>query len=250
MRVRSFSDFDYFFSEISVAESLDRLSSVISRMRISYDLAHIVYHAIHIPGGGPANPILIPTYSPEWVERYKAKNYFRIDPVVLAGRKNFLPVDWSEVDRESEDAQDFFAQAERFEVGRHGVTLPIRAAAGERALLTITSNKPYQQWQRIRVGYIREFQTLAYYIHDRACCLSGYREIGKGPSLSRRELQCMELIAQGFVPKRVAEHLGISDVAVRFNLRSACYKLKCATTSQAIAKLVNREQIDPHNLFS
>jgi DNA-binding CsgD family transcriptional regulator len=250
VKVRSFPDFDYFLAEISAAASLEHLSSIISEMRIAYDLAHMVYHAVHIPGDAPANPILLPTYSPEWIERYLEKNYFRIDPVVHAGRKNFLPVDWSEVDRESREAQDFFAQADRFEVGRHGVTLPIRAAAGERALLTITSNRNVRQWQRLRTGYIREFQNLAYYIHDRACTLSGYRQVDDGQNLSAREFQCLELIAQGFVPKRVGEQLGVTDVAVRLHLRSACYKLKCATTHQAIAKLVNRELIDPQSFYT
>ncbi len=55
MKMRSFSDFEHFLSEISVAESLERLSTVISQMRISHDLAHIVYHAIYIPSGGPAH---------------------------------------------------------------------------------------------------------------------------------------------------------------------------------------------------
>lgn len=250
VKVRSFPDFDYFLAEISTAQNLERLSSIISEMRIAYDLAHIVYHAVHIPGDAPANPILLPTYSPEWVERYLEKNYFRIDPVVHAGRKNFLPVDWAEVDRESREGQDFFAQADRFEVGRHGVTLPIRAAAGERALLTITSNRNARWWQCIRTGYIREFGSLAYYIHDRACTLSGYRQADDSKNLSARELQCLELIAQGFVPKRVGEQLGVTDVAVRLHLRAACYKLNCATTHQAIAKLVNRELIDPQSLYT
>ena len=62
VKVRSFPDFDYFLAEISTAQNLERLSSIISEMRIAYDLAHIVYHAVHIPGDAPANPILLPTY--------------------------------------------------------------------------------------------------------------------------------------------------------------------------------------------
>ncbi|MBU6418773.1 MAG: autoinducer binding domain-containing protein [Proteobacteria bacterium] len=247
---RELPDFDHFLCRITTAASLDDLSAIVAEMRVAYGLAHIVYHAVHIPGGVPANPILIPTYSPEWVERYKAGNYFRIDPVVLAGRKNSLPVDWSDVDHESKEAREFFKQADRFEVGRHGVTLPIRAAAGERGLLTITSNKSVKNWQRVRGTYIREFQTFASYLHDRACILSGYRSTDDGAALSPRELQCLELMAHGFAPKRTAEHLGITDDAVRMYLRSACCKLKCATSHQAIAKLIHREIIDPQVIYN
>ena len=80
------------------------------------------------------------TYDPGWIARYKDNDYFKIDPVVICGTKSFLPLDWSHLDRESAVARGFFAEADRFDVGRQGITLPVRGAGGERALFTITAN--------------------------------------------------------------------------------------------------------------
>jgi hypothetical protein len=62
------------------------------------------------------------------------QDYFRIDPVVIAGRNRFLPIDWLTVEHDKPEARHLFAEAESYGVGRHGITLPIRGPAGERAL--------------------------------------------------------------------------------------------------------------------
>ena len=58
------------------------------------------------------------------------QDYFRIDPVVIAGRNRFLPIDWLTVEHDKPEARHLFAEAESYGVGRHGITLPIRGPAG------------------------------------------------------------------------------------------------------------------------
>ncbi len=140
--------FEATLEQISQAATLDDLSSLMSELRGAYGLAHIVYHAVHLPAVQKPNPILLLTYDSEWVKRYTERDYFRIDPVVRHGRSGFLPLDWSEVDHESLEARRFFREAERYDVGRNGMTLPIRGPGGERALVTLTSNAATTEWNR------------------------------------------------------------------------------------------------------
>ena len=232
-------------TQIGAANSLAEIQNVVARIRKIYHLANIAYHALYIPGVKVFNPILVLTYQPEWVERYKNRDYFKIDPVVVSGTKGFLPLDWADLDRDNRVARDFFAEADRFAVGRQGMTWPVRGTGGERALFTITANMSAREWEERRIAYKREFQMIAHYMHDRIVKIFGYRDVKPTPSLSRREITCLELAAQGATSKQTGALLKISDRAVRLFLSSACTKLECANTHQAIARMVSLEILRP-----
>ena len=231
--------------QIGQAESLAAMQKIAGNICDVYNLANIAYHALYIPGAKVFNPILVLTYDPDWIARYTDNDYFKIDPVVVCGTKSFLPLDWACLDRESAVTRSFFAEADRFDVGRQGITLPVRGASGERALFTITANMSMREWDKRRVGYMKEFQMIAHYMHDRIVELSGYRNDKPKPVLSAREMACLELASQGAAVKQIAGRLGISDRAVRLFFNSACAKLNCATIHQAVAKTVSLEMLRP-----
>jgi DNA-binding CsgD family transcriptional regulator len=248
-RLVMIADDDDCFAEIVMkideASSLAAMQKIFSNICKVYDLANIAYHALYIPGAKVYNPILVLTYDPGWIARYKDNDYFKIDPVVVSGTKGFLPLDWAHLDHESVVARNFFAEADRYNVGRQGITLPVRAAAGERALFTITANMTEREWDKRRVGYMKEFQMIAHYVHDRVIKLSGYREAERKQILSPREMTCLEYAAQGSTVKQIADRLRITDRTVRLYLTSGCAKLNCATIPQAVAKTVSREMLRP-----
>ncbi|WP_165602009.1 helix-turn-helix transcriptional regulator [Methylobacterium indicum] len=225
--------------QILLARSTLELNTILRAIRSDFDVANIAYHAVSIPAHDARNAILIMTYEDAWVQRYTARDYFLVDPVVRAGVKGFLPLDWSEVDRSSPEAQQFFREADAHHVGREGMTLPVRGPAGERALFTVTSNLSGQEWKAKRLLCMRDFQILAHFLHNRAVELAGYRS--KQAVLSVREVQCLERIATGRNVKQVASELGLSISAVNLYLRSARSKLKCASVAEAVVKATRVE---------
>jgi LuxR family transcriptional regulator, quorum-sensing system regulator RaiR len=231
-------DFEQARREIERAASVNELSAVLVGLRDESGLAHLVYHAAHVPAFEKVNPLLVLTYDDAWVKRYVERDYFRIDPVVLAGQKSFLPIDWLTVEHSSKEARHFFSEAQSYGVGRHGFTLPIRGPAGERALFTITTNATDEHWHRWRFSHLRDFHLLAHYFHDRAMRLAGLRYDHVMRPLSPREKQCLERLVQGQVPGQIADALGLSVSAVHAYLRTARRKLECATIEQAIAKAI------------
>jgi len=54
------------------------------------------------------------------------------------------------------------------------------------------------------------------------------------PLLSRRQKECLQLIAEGFTARAIAAELNISIRMVRFHLSAARVKLNAVSTSQAI----------------
>lgn len=231
------------YQAIEKAASVGELFAVLFDLRNESGLAHIVYHAASVPAFDKINALVLPTYDDAWVNRYFERDYFHIDPVVAEAQRGFLPIDWMTVERLSKQARHFFAEAESFGVGRHGFTLPIRGPAGERALFTITSNDPEEDWQRWRLSRLRDFHLLAHYFHDRAMRIAGLRCAHAMRPLSPREKHCLESVMHGERPAQVADALGLSVGAIEACLHTARQKLECSTVEQAIAKAVRLEII-------
>lgn len=228
---------------IERAVDVDGLLRVLFDLRDESGLANLVYHATSVPASGKANPLLLLTYDDAWVRRYFDRDYFSIDPVLVAGRRGFLPIDWMTVEHSSKEARHFFKEAESYGVGRHGFTLPIRGLAGERALFTITTNATDEHWHRWRFSHLHDFHLLSHYFHDRAMRLAGLRSENVLRPLSPREKQCLESLVQGRAPGQMADALGLSLSAVHAYLRAARQKLECNTIEQAIAKATRLDMI-------
>jgi len=228
---------------ISEAGALDNLAAILADLRKPFELANFVYHAIRFPGSALPNAILL-TCTPEWTRRYIEQGYFRIDPVVVFGRRGFLPFDWSQVDHASPEACEFFKDAARFGVGRQGITIPVRGPGGERALFSMTSNASDEKWVEQRIGFMHRFQAMAQFVHDRAAQLSGLRLNSIDLQLSHRERQSLQGIADGLTPKQIAAKFHLSTTAINFYLKSARHKLHCASIPQAVFKAACLELLE------
>jgi DNA-binding CsgD family transcriptional regulator len=236
-------EFDEARQAIERARSIAELSAVLHDWRDESGLTHLVYHAAFVPAFEKSNALLLLTYADAWVKRYVERDYFRIDPVVHAGNKGFLPIDWLTVEHHTKEARHFFAEAESHGVGRHGFTLPIRGPAGERALFTINANVTDEHWHQWRFSYLRDVHLLAQYFHDRAMRLAGLRDEHVLRPLAPREKLCLENVINGLAPGQIAAALGLSLSAVHAYLRAARLKLECATIEQAIAKAIHLDII-------
>lgn len=172
------------------------------------------------------------TYSKEWEIRYFDREYLRIDPVA-DGINRKLPFDWQAV-AGTASLQWLFAEAESFGVGRQGVSVPMRGASGERALITLTSFHSDREWETRRWRYQAFVSAFAPYLHELALLLHDRRP--RKVRLSFRQRQCLELYARGCVPKQIAACLGISSSMTREHLHSARRKLGSLTLSSAVVR--------------
>ncbi|NTJ11746.1 LuxR family transcriptional regulator [Rhizobium lusitanum] len=218
-----------------VGSSAD-LNAALAEIRDRYQFAHLAFLVVRLGNRADIHPFYCTTYPEEWTSLYLRKNYFEIDPVIELSRTGFLPVDWSNLDRQSARTRDFFKEAESFYIGRHGLTVPIRGPSGERSLFSVTSNLLRPAWRKLRSSSNHDLQILSHYLHEKALSVSGLRTSGGYRKLSRREQECLQLLARGFVSKRIAVRLQISENAVRLYLKLAKRKLNATTTYQAIAR--------------
>lgn len=59
-------------------------------------------------------------------------------------------------------------------------------------------------------------------------------------TLTPREIQVLELVAEGLPNKRIAERLGISDQTVKFHIGSISAKLGASNRTDAVRRAVRR----------
>lgn len=212
------------------------LNVALADIRDRYQFAHLVFLVVRLANRTDTHPFYCTTYPEEWTSLYLDRNYFEIDPVIELSRTGFLPVDWSNLDRRSASTRSFFKEAGSFDIGRHGLTVPIRGPGGERSLFSVTSNLPMPEWRKLRLSSNHDLQILSHYLHEKALSASGLRTNGGHRKLSRREQECLQLLAHGLVSKRIAAKLQISENAVRLYLKLAKRKLDAKTMYQAIAR--------------
>jgi len=223
-------------ARLRTAKHPDQLGRALRELCGSYGLSHMTFLVASVPGRPERYPYYCSTYPDAWTEAYIGRNYFGIDPVIDILRWGHLPVDWSSLDWQSPSAAQLFREAGSHTIGPHGLTIPVRGPHGERCLFSVTSNRRRRDWSRLRVDGIHELIILSHYLHETVLTVTGLRDTGKVRELSRRERQCLELLAMGRISKQIAAALGISESAVRQYLRSARLKVGASTSHQAIAK--------------
>lgn len=224
-------------SAVDSVSTLAELETVIASIRDCYRLSHLVFHVVRLGASDADHPLILSTYPPAWTEYYVENDFFAVDPVVAISRVGLLPVDWSSLDRKTATTRRFFREADTYGVGRFGLTVPVRGPRGERSLLTATSNLREHAWRALRADCESDLQLLAPYIHKKALSVSGLGADAM-QNLSRRQLECLDLLAQGRLPKQIAAHLAISESSVRLHLRLARRKLGVLTTTQAVGRAV------------
>jgi DNA-binding CsgD family transcriptional regulator len=223
--------------ELRTLSASDDVHVALKRITERYGLKHVAYLAHSLPGRSHKDPLIAVTYSTEWIKRYSELHYMKHDPVVARGLSSMMPVDWSEVDLTGFHVRRLFADAREFGVGRHGMTFPIRGRYGDQAIFSITSDETDAEWDRIKRLFMRDFQVLAYHVHQ----LVLRAETAEVPSvkLSPREIDCLRWAGLGKTAAEIAQILGIGVRTTRFYLENARYKLGAINVTNAVAKAIS-----------
>lgn len=219
------------------------LYPALGELCVRYNMSHMTFLVVSSGGASDSYPYYCTTYPDTWTANYVDKGYFDIDPVLDVMRWGFLPVDWSSLCDQSVRSYPLFKEARAYGIGSQGLTIPIRGSNGERSLFSLTSRLPRREWSRLRDSSIYEVQIVSHYLHETVFQAIGFREFDRPRRLSRRESQCLRLLAMGRISKQIAADLGISENSVKLYLRSARLKLGAVTSHQAVARASFQELI-------
>ncbi|MCC6306410.1 MAG: LuxR family transcriptional regulator [Rhodobacteraceae bacterium] len=225
-----------FIERLQAVASLEALQRLILDLRSAYEVEHVVYHAVNAEGGQYA----VLTYPPAWVDRYIARDYARLDPVVQGCYRRFTPVDWKALDWTPRPVRAFLGEAIEHGVGNQGLSVPIRGPGGQFALFTISHRARDGDWLRLAGRNQGDLILIAHYINQKALEIARGTDALRQAALSPRETDALTLLAMGYSRARAADSLAISEHTLRAYVESARLKLGAANTIQAVATALTR----------
>jgi len=216
----------------SIIEETPDVEVTVSRLRDCIGVDHFVYHSSKLGTSPSVDPYIRLTYPATWIKRYLTMGYVDVDPVLREGFRRTLPFDWSEVEITDAATLAFMTDALAHGVGPYGLSIPVRSKHGHRGLVSVSSACSAEEWAAYRRANLDLLIEIANRLHQHVI-----REVfGEDrPNLTAREIECLRLTAAGKHAGEIATILSISPHTARDHLKSARFKLDCATSTQAVS---------------
>jgi LuxR family transcriptional regulator, quorum-sensing system regulator CinR len=215
-----------------IDETLD-MDVAIAELRDLIGVEHLVYHSSKLGASPSVDPYIRLTYPAAWIKRYLQMGYVDLDPVLREGFLRTLPFDWSELRVAGDKEVAFMMDALAHGVGPFGMSIPLRSKRGHRGLFSLSSSGPEEAWRAFRKTSLPSLIDVANRLHRRVI-----REVfgEEHVHLTSREVECLHWTSLGKDAGEIATILQISPHTVRDFLKSARFKLDCASSAQAVSK--------------
>lgn len=221
-----------------LGNNTDDLADIMRAIAAELGVSHIA-HVYFAANKSSETSVLtaVVTYSREWQTRYFLKRYQAVDPVMKHGVTAILPFDWETLVGDDPAIADFFADAVRHQVGRNGLSIPVRNRKKMQACVSFTSDHSKLEWEFFKKNNMMTLQHLSALI-DSAASNANSKLPPSPVHLSRREEQCLIWAARGKTHQEVADILGLSLGSVKTHLDTSRHKLHCINLTHAVGVAV------------
>jgi LuxR family quorum sensing-dependent transcriptional regulator len=180
----------------------------------------------------------------EWAERYVARNYVAIDPVIALTQRSLNPFTWTEATGGQTDEQAAMMH-EATEFGLvEGFAVPIYSVSGFQAIVTFGA----RSWT-MTLPEKRALHLVAIYAHNAIRSrLPGINDGSEGRhggkvQLTGREVDCLKWSAAGKTATEISAITGVAPRTVEHHLERAAAKLNAVNKTQAVAKAIRQRII-------
>lgn len=234
---------EYFSNRLEEFRASEGQEQFLSDLAERFGFSNLTYFFLgsRIVNGSPGK--LITTYAKEWQDHYFTMNYDEIDPIVLFGMKAFLPLDWSLIPKVKKTAKRFFGEAMEFGISDLGVTIPVRGANAETALVSLNTDMSPQDWKLFLKEHVADATYFSNLLH-REVLHSFPGACGEAKvELSLREKEVLQWAGAGKSSWETSTILGLSPRTVEHYLGNAASKLGAATKTQTVTKAIAQGHI-------
>lgn len=178
-----------------------------------------------------------------WTHTYVNQSLFETDPVYLACVESTLPVWWDNeggfvydrapLMRVSERA--VLKKCQRFTGVRGGISVPVHSCGGGLGYVVFVCERPINELLDMRESVDNELLGAAHRLHAKfRIAVPTTNQVGV--TLTRREVECLRLSAEGKTLEEIAQLINLSYSTIRFHLRRAGDKLGALDRVHAVAK--------------
>lgn len=175
----------------------------------------------------------------EWYDRYLAMGHYRFDPCVRKCRETIHAFMWSELpDNDLKPRQRLVLnEAADFKM-RDGFCIPIHRPSEAPAVITLSGEDV-----RMNASEQMIVEVLSNQLFRRICRLAGRYTDGPENSLTARELEVMQAVADGKSAADAGCIMGVSKHTIERHLLNIRVKTDSSNTTHAVAKALRAHQI-------
>lgn len=170
-----------------------------------------------------------------WIERYTAREYEKVDPAFRHAHTHVTPVIWSNLctrDTPAEQRQ-YLCDARDHNIG-NGVSFPIQTKNGDNAILSFANSVDRPDTDGTILRMLAEGSLIATFVHDSTRrIVDKQRNVLQAP-LTHRELECLRWIAIGKSNWEIAMIFGMTEHGVIYYVRKLLWKLGVSSRHQAV----------------
>ncbi len=234
-----------FVSNMDAADNLDVIVAMFDKLIVKYGYEYFRCAEI-LRRNNPLDPyVAFGEINEDWCERYREKRYVFSDSTVQLGLQSKYPFAWSDVrdkKRISSISKRIFEEAETEFGYKDGLVVPIHLDNGSISMFSIIGEKP-----DISDAVRRGLGMAAVFMHSKARHFAiEERDIAspKAPvSVSRRQLDCIQWVAEGKSDWEISKILGISESTVHNHIEAAKKGFAVNTRVQAVVEASRRRLI-------
>lgn len=185
-------------------------------------------------GTNPELPFIV-NYPKAWVERYLAKNYFEIDPVIKFAATTTQAFSWRELKNDktmSNRVKKFWKESEDYGL-KCGITVPLHCPKNQSFVLSLVSSNKNTC---LLCANIDDIQLIAYQFTIAYFNANKINKPVKENPLTEREREVLNWTAQGKSAWDIGVILNISEHTVNFHLKNIIKKLDVTNKTAAVVK--------------
>lgn len=236
------------FEPVLNAPSLIDLAREVRKITRHIGFRHYLYGAQIQTRGGETLQYIFSGYPEQWMQTYQSDRYIEIDPIVehCFFRNTTCPLVWDSRLFDTPARRAFWEEAQGNGVAS-GLSVPIRAAQGEVALLSVANPERGRDALDHQAHATGLMYVLSGYLHEAIRQLVYAPELIQvvPPKLSPREAECLAWWANGKTAWEIGHILNLSERTIRFHLDNIKAKLGVYKKNQIIARAVKLRLIHP-----
>jgi LuxR family transcriptional regulator, quorum-sensing system regulator SolR len=227
------------YEALQRAQTPEELRVAMAKFARQMGFEHFIYAlSINAPSLKPQQYALN-GFPHEWLERYVARGYFKLDPVVRHAQTTSLPAIWTE-DRfhDSKATAEFWDDAKAFGLSC-GLTFAVHEQPGVTGIFSLVRDRALDLPALEMAALIGRAQMFASMLHHAVGRIDLPRLLPeKNVALTPRERECLRWSADGKTAWEIGRILNIAERTVVFHVNNVIQKLGASNKTQAIVRAV------------
>lgn len=235
--------FDIFSAAQEPFQSTGDSSTFLRAARDRFGVMHLSYWFLGSSSAVPDRMSWFSTYDEDYTRIYMRDYSPLKDRAFHICFTRLLPLDWDELRTTDETVRNIHEVAERFGIGRHGISIPIREPGVGDAMFSFNFDCDERHWRDLRMELAGEAHLFAHYFHQRMKRLVSAAPASAAYDLSPREREVLRWAAEGKTARETARLLNVSESAVNLYAARAMNKLRARTKTHAVAIAVRHAML-------